>query len=90
MGFPGSSAGKESICNVGDLGSTPGLGRSPGEGKGQHTVAYELVSQEEYNAFPGSLMNGTASIQDAEMQIFLSESLHLMRYETQHLHKSNA
>ena len=30
--FPGSSAGKESTCNVGDLGSIPGLGRSPGEG----------------------------------------------------------
>ena len=28
------SAGKESACNMGDLGSTPGLGRSPGEGKG--------------------------------------------------------
>ena len=33
-GFPGGSAGKESACNVGDLGSIPGLGRSPGEGKG--------------------------------------------------------
>ena len=31
-GFPGGSAGKESICNVGDLGSIPGLGRSSGEG----------------------------------------------------------
>ena len=30
--FPGGSAGKESACNVGDLGSIPGLGRSPGEG----------------------------------------------------------
>ena len=29
-----SSAGKESTCKVGDLGSIPGLGRSPGEGKG--------------------------------------------------------
>jgi len=28
------SAGKESACNVGDLGSIPGLGRFPGEGKG--------------------------------------------------------
>ena len=28
------SAGKESACNVGDLLSIPGLGRSPGEGKG--------------------------------------------------------
>ena len=30
----GSSAGKESACNVGDLGSLPGLERSPGEGNG--------------------------------------------------------
>ena len=34
LGFPGGSAGKESACNVGDLGSIPGLGRSPGEGHG--------------------------------------------------------
>ena len=34
MGFPDGSAGKESACNVGDLGLTPGLGRSPGERKG--------------------------------------------------------
>ena len=34
MGFPGSSAGKESACNAGDLGLIPGLGRSPGEGNG--------------------------------------------------------
>ena len=32
--FPGSSAGKESACNVGDLGSIPELGRSPGGGHG--------------------------------------------------------
>ena len=34
LGFPGGSTGKESTCNVGNLGSIPGLGRSPGEGKG--------------------------------------------------------
>ena len=34
LGFPCGSAGKESICNVGDLGSIPALQRSPGEGKG--------------------------------------------------------
>ena len=33
-GFPGGSEGKESACNVGDLCSIPGLGRSPGEGNG--------------------------------------------------------
>ena len=34
LGFPCGSAGKQSTCNAGDLGSIPGLGRSPGEGKG--------------------------------------------------------
>ena len=34
LGFPCGSAGKESTCNVGNLGSIPGLGKSPGEGKG--------------------------------------------------------
>ena len=33
-GFPSGSAGKESVCNEGVLGSIPGLGRSPEEGKG--------------------------------------------------------
>ena len=33
-GSPDSSACKESACNVGDLGSIPGLGISPGEGNG--------------------------------------------------------
>ena len=33
-GFPDDSDGKESACNAGDLGSIPGLGKSPGEGKG--------------------------------------------------------
>ena len=32
--FPGGLDGKESACNSEDLGSIPGLGRSPGEGKG--------------------------------------------------------
>ena len=34
LGFPGGSAGKEFARNAGDLSSIPGLGRSPGEGKG--------------------------------------------------------
>ena len=33
-GFPGGSEVKASACNVGDLGSIPGSGRSPGEGNG--------------------------------------------------------
>jgi len=34
LGFPCGSAGTESTCNVRDLDSIPGLGRSPGKGKG--------------------------------------------------------
>ena len=34
LGFPGGSAGKELAHNAGDLGLIPGLGKSPGEGKG--------------------------------------------------------
>ena len=36
---PGSN-GKEATSNAGDLGSIPGLGRSPGEGKGYPLVAF--------------------------------------------------
>ena len=32
LGFPGGSVGKKPACNKGNLGSIPGLGRSPGEG----------------------------------------------------------
>ena len=34
MGFPGGSDSKASVCNAGDPGLFPGLGRSPGEGNG--------------------------------------------------------
>ena len=42
MGFPGGSDGKESACNVGDLGSIPGLGRFPGEGNG-YPIQYSCL-----------------------------------------------
>ena len=34
VSFPGGSEGKESVCNVGDPGSIPVLGKTPGEGNG--------------------------------------------------------
>ena len=40
--FPGGSDGKTSVYNAGDLGSIPGLGRSPGEGKGNPLQYYCL------------------------------------------------
>ena len=45
--IPGGSAGKDSTCNVGDLGSIPGLGRSPGEGN-----SYPLQYSGEYWRIP--------------------------------------
>ena len=43
LGFPGSSAGKDSACNAGDSGSSPELGRSPGEGVG-YPLQYSWTS----------------------------------------------
>ena len=42
VGFPSGSEGKESACNVGVLGSTPGLERSPGGGHG-NTLQYSCL-----------------------------------------------
>ena len=62
-GFPCGSAGKESTCNAGDLGSIPGLERSPGEEKGyplqysglensmDHIVHGVTKSQTRFSAF---------------------------------------
>ena len=44
QGCPGGSAGKESACDAGDLGSIPGLGRSPGEGNGYPVQYFGLES----------------------------------------------
>ena len=43
MDFPDGSDGKESTCNAGDLGLIPGLGRSPGGGKG-YPLQYSWAS----------------------------------------------
>ena len=43
LGFPGSSAGKDSACNAGEPGSIPGSGRSTGEGIG-YLLQYSWAS----------------------------------------------
>ena len=48
LGFPSGSAGKESACNAGDLGSIPGFGRSPGEGKGYPLQYTSLENSMDY------------------------------------------
>ena len=53
LGLPWWLEGKESACNAGELGSIPGLGRSPGEGKATHSsiLAWRIPQSEE----PGRL-----------------------------------
>ena len=71
-GFPGSFAGKESACNVGDLSSIPGLGRSPGEGKGYPLQYYGLE-----NSMHGLCSPWSCKESDMTEQLSLSLSLKL-------------
>ena len=48
LGFSCGSAGKESVCNAGDLGSIPWLGRTPGEGKGYPLQCSGLENSMDY------------------------------------------
>ena len=57
-GFPGGSAGQESACNVGDLGSIPGLGRSPGERKG-YPLQYSGLENSGQNTVHGVIKSRT-------------------------------
>ena len=61
MGFPCGSAGKESSCNVGDLGSIPGLERSPREGKG-YSFQYSGLENSLDNTVPGVSLDGIFSL----------------------------
>ena len=59
MGFPEASAGKESTCNAGDMGdagSVPGSGRSPGEGNGDHSIPGSGRSPGEGNGDHSSIL----------------------------------
>ena len=53
--FPGGSDGKESTCNVGDLDSIPGSGRSPGEGNGNPLPVF-LPGESPWTEGPGGSM----------------------------------
>ena len=55
LSFPGALDGKESTCNVEDLGSIPGLGRSPREGKG-YPFQYSTVEN-----FTHCIVHGVAN-----------------------------
>ena len=71
LGFPCGSAGKESACNSGDLGSIPGLGRPPGEGKG-----YPLQYSGLENSMDYSIVHGVAKSQ-TRLSGFHLKTIHL-------------
>ena len=55
MGFQAGSGVKSQPANAGDLGSIPGLGRSPGEGNGNHTNI--LAGETPWTEEPGRLQS---------------------------------
>ena len=67
MGFPCGPAGKESSRNARDLGSIPGLGRSPGEGKGcplQYSGLYSLWGLKEWDTTERFLLHNVIKEDD--------------------------
>ena len=55
LGFPCGSAGKESACSAGDLGSIPGLRRSPGGGNGNPVQYSGLENPMDRGAWQGTV-----------------------------------
>ena len=62
LGFPGSLYSKESACNIGDLGLTPGWGRSPGEGNG-NPLQYSCLENSMDRGTLQALVHGVAESQ---------------------------
>ena len=72
MGFPGASNGKESACSAEDMGSVPGLGRSPREGNGNPLQYSCLENSMNRGAWWASPWGGKES--DMTEQLILSLS----------------
>ena len=81
-GFPCGSAGKESACNGGDLGSVSGLGRSPGEGNGyplQYPVLENSVDRGPWRATVHGVAKSQAWLRDFHMsKISLLAQMHTL------------
>ena len=61
LGFPGGSDCEESACNVGDPGSTPGSGRSPGGGNGNPLQCSHLENPMDRGAWQ-AIVHGVAKV----------------------------
>ena len=71
-GFPGGSNGKETACNAGDVGSIPGLGRSPREGNGSPLQYSYLENFHGQRRLAGYGLWGHKRVPTTEQLIFLS------------------
>ena len=81
--FPSGSDGKASVYNVGDLGSIPGLGRSPGEGNGNPLQYYCLENPMDSGAWQATVHGITKS--QARLCDFTSLSLkHALEFHVVH------
>ena len=74
-GFPNSSVGKESACNVGDPGSIPGSGRSPGEGNG-YPLQYSCLENPKDRGAWWAAVYGVAQSWTRLKQLSSSSKLH--------------
>ena len=79
MSFPGGSDGKESACNAGDLGSIPGLRRSPGGGHGnplQYSCLENPMDRGAWQAIVHGVTKGWTLLSDFTFLVVLSKSTH--------------
>ena len=83
--FPGGSDGKESACNAGDPGSTPGSGRSPGEENGnplQYYCLENFLDREAWLAtFHGVAKSRTQLSDSQTLHAFISHTCTKSKYK---------
>ena len=82
-GFLCGSAGKVHVCNVGDLGSIPGLGRSPGEGKG-YPIQYSGL-ENSMDCIVHGITKGQTQLSDFHFDFLCNKRSHVPQLEKAHV-----